>query len=116
MSKDKLNAGDYRSRLDEKGNPSCDSSSLWSRDVLVHYALGQGSSKFSSKTISEDFGISIKDAGMRLSRLSKWGCINQVNEGRRNRVFEVSDWGEEVSEKWKKEGYGMKRWKRCREG
>ena len=73
---------------------------VWTRNVLVK-AVQDYKHGFTTRTISEDFNITMKDAQMRVTRLSKWGCIRALSRGEKPITWVPTNWGLKISDKWK---------------
>ena len=73
---------------------------VWTRNVLVKMVRDHEHG-FTTRTISEDFNITMKDAQMRVTRLSRWGCIRALSKTEKPITWVPTSWGLKISDKWK---------------
>lgn len=63
---------------------------LWTLDVLEHFEDREAA--LTVKDVSEHFGITIRNAYVRVTRLRSWGMVRMVNRTR-PKTYEITEWG-----------------------
>lgn len=81
----------YEKRIPEHVN-------LWTVEVLEH--ISAHPTEYTAKDIADTFGVTVRNAYVRLTRLRSWGMLRIVNRTR-PRTYEITDWGKRFLEERK---------------
>ncbi len=85
-----LNSNDYREIKAAK---------VWTKDVLTRM-LEDHKDGFTTRMISDAFGITMKDSQMRVTRLQRWHCIKALSRATKPITWIPTKWGIKMANKW----------------